>query len=645
MARTSTGIGIEASVNDKASKPMHDIADAIGGTDASLLKLDAAVNLVEKAWGLLSRGAGALVSAIAGAVEKSEEAARASRDLATAINIHGGNAATAVPKLQAFAAAIQRQTGIGDDATLALQAHMAALGVMPENLEAATVAAIGWSEATGKNMTAASTDVAKALNGNFLQLQKFGIQVKTSEEAIAAMSKGFALAVAEGGSLSGRLHLLSEDWGDLQEILGSTVSESDNAKATVTSLSQAVLQLQNVFASEKGRAAVNDFFQLIAAGVGALIDATLGAMKLWEDVGSRLQPKGSLAEQARRWFGAKKIKEEGAKVEDDLREVADRLADTLRVIGAGKAPKIELPPIETAPLKKQLGEASKAAQAFEKDVDAALKRAQAAQERFDKAREKAAEERRRTEIAAETSILALQEQIQTKLAEIKEANDQRSAAVTDSWRRRQQEAAEEWATVFAAGGERVIDSAIGAFSRVGDVVNGSVVTVGAAFGEFLKDIGAQIAAFMGRRLIMFFLQLIGTAVGSALGPVGAGLAFLLGVDKKAKGGAVQGFAGGGEVTGGIPGQDSVLILAQRGEWVLPVDTVDAIKRGRGAPGPGGLPMFASGGLVAGGGGLTLQVIHQSLAPLDRSSWAQLVERQIAPELQDMMRSGRFAWGG
>jgi len=66
----------------------------------------------------------------------------------------------------------------------------------------------------------------------------------------------------------------------------------------------------------------------------------------------------------------------------------------------------------------------------------------------------------------------------------------------------------------------------------------------------------------------------GVASALALGPVGIPLAGIIGAAGAAQVGliastAIQGFAKGGEITGGIPGQDSVGILAQRGEIIAP----------------------------------------------------------------------------
>jgi hypothetical protein len=200
---------ITADVDGNAAKGFGDIGAAGTSLTDKLLSLDAATNLISKAWSFLSGVASTVFGAIKDVTSASMEASKAERDLVVGLRLRGAAVDEALPRLRAFAAEIQRGTGIGDDAVLQLQAHLLALRVLPQNLEAATVAAIGWSKTTGKDMTAAATDVVKVLGGKFTALQKVGIQVKDTDEAIRKMAEGFQFAVAEGRSLEGRLKLLA----------------------------------------------------------------------------------------------------------------------------------------------------------------------------------------------------------------------------------------------------------------------------------------------------------------------------------------------------------------------------------------------------------------------------------------------------
>lgn len=114
-------------------------------------------------------------------------------------------------------------------------------------------------------------------------------------------------------------------------------------------------------------------------------------------------------------------------------------------------------------------------------------------------------------------------------------------------------------------------------------------------------------------------------------------------------GYLQTFAQGGVVgapgyarmvTGGIPGKDSVPILAQQGEVVLPVHLVRQLA---GVMGRSGGSSMARGGSVRSqvGGRQPAQVnvTLQSFTPASEAQFARIVKRQLVPILRQMHESG------
>lgn len=659
MGRTSS-VAIEAWVDDKASQPMREIGEATESTGEKVVQLNAAAELASKAWGVISSAVGGAIGFLTGAAKAAMEAEKAQRDLATSLKTHGANVDELLPKLNEQASAIQRVTGISGDNVTALQAQLAALGVLPDNIEAATYASIGWAKTTGKDMQSAAVDVTKALNGKYSALAKLGIKVTDSDAALRKMAEGYSLAIAEGQSLEGQLTGLTENYGDLEEAIGGAVSESEGAREITSALSGTVVQLQQVFASPEGRSAVDTFFRALAAGAGMAINAGLGALAFWEN---EVIPR---VNNARMFFGedviAEAIDPDAEKAKGKVRELAENLANILDGIGKGKP--IALPPIEAPALPaivqqrgesdKFAAEAAKAAAAEEKAIEAALERGQRKADQLEAQAKAAADKRAQAEVQRATEILALTEQVERGKAEIAERNLQRQIEQDERARTVMAERAAAIATMFENVGSSIASTWERNFDRVGEVVDGVMVTRSEAFANFMEDIGKQIASFLASRLVLMFLKFLGGALsGGALG----GLVEFLGFSK---GGPVKAMASGGMVTGGVPGKDSVLINAMPGEYVLPVPVVDAIRRGVAPPtsaaspvpayAHGGAVVPSAGGAVGGQAGpsIVVQVVSQTLERQTEAAFEAMVERQIAPAFQRAIDRGVItltpSWG-
>lgn len=648
MGRTSN-VAIEASVDDKASRPMGQIAEATDGAAASFTELNSAAELVSKAWGAIVGAGGAVVDYMRGAVASAMEAEKAQRDLATSLRQHGGAVDELLPRLNDQASAIQAMTGISGDNVTALQAQLAALGVLPENIEAATTAAIGWSRTTGKDMSSAAVDVTKALNGKYSALAKLGIKVEDSAAALNIMAQGMVLAATEGQSLEGQLNILTENWGDLEEAIGGAVSESEAASSTVSAVSATVLQLQQVFASPEGRAAVDSFFRALSAGASLAINAGLGALTFWED---EVMPRIA---NARMFFTGEDVIAEaldpGAEAaKAKVRDLAENLANILEGIGKGKP--IELPPIEAPKLPavvRQNAEDEALAAAEERKAAADEKALNAAVERARVAAEKIAADRVRIEAFRVQEIQRLTEVEEQGKTDILMRNlerraeiEARSAQAAIDSQKQMEVRAQAIADVFERVGRTVASTWEENFDRVGEVVDGQMVTTTKAFGSFLEDLGTQIAQFFAERAVLLLLKLIGSALAGPLG----GLFEFLGF---ADGGPVKAMASGGPVSGGVVNRDSVPILGMPGEYMLNTATVDAIQRGVPPPATPGLPLdrYFGGGVQAvpvpvGGGGATIN-LHLQSSTLERqtdATFEAMVERQIMPAIMRALgRSG------
>lgn len=175
-------------------------------------------------------GLGGLVALVSRAYAKQETA---ERSLASALEAHGDNVDALLPKLKAAAAAIQDQTGVGDEQNLQTMATLRLLGVQADKLEEAARATIALKSAQIEEKTALR-GVANAIRGNFMMLREAIPalrQAKTEAEEAAIvndfLTKGYKqqqdLLLTTGGAwkaLKGRV-------GDVLEEFGKAINSSD----------------------------------------------------------------------------------------------------------------------------------------------------------------------------------------------------------------------------------------------------------------------------------------------------------------------------------------------------------------------------------------------------------------------------------
>lgn len=186
--------------------------------------------------GALVRGAfrmlrNALQSVTSAAVRQEDAVMK----LNSALRIAGIYTSDLSKKTQDFASAIQQQTKYGDEAVLEMQALLVTYGVMPEQLERATKAAVDFAARSGRSLTSAALLVGKAAAGFTGELTRYGIIIKTEGIAktevftrvLRGMEKMFGgSAQAEARTYAGRVKQVSDAWGDFLEKLGDIVIKS-----------------------------------------------------------------------------------------------------------------------------------------------------------------------------------------------------------------------------------------------------------------------------------------------------------------------------------------------------------------------------------------------------------------------------------
>ena len=130
--------------------------------------------------------------------------------------------------LQQYNSQLARKTKFDDDATASGQAVLAGFGLTEGQLMAITPLLQDYASRTGKDLPAAATDLGRALNGQGRALKAIGIDFKTTGDQAADFTRlagdlegkvgGFA--AREGRTAAGKLEILRNQYGELQEAVG-----------------------------------------------------------------------------------------------------------------------------------------------------------------------------------------------------------------------------------------------------------------------------------------------------------------------------------------------------------------------------------------------------------------------------------------
>lgn len=292
MARNPKA-GIEVGINDRpAIEGLRNLARSFG---AFSVQAAGALTVAQAGWNALTGAIGAVVDVTSEYVQLAMEQERVERRAIAAIQTRASFSREELALLQEANAARQMQLGIGDEVQLQLQGTMAAMGVNKGQLDAATKAAIGLSEAMGMGLEEAAKLSAKALTGNVAALAEVGIKVTTVADAQRQLNGLYEVALKQSTSLETRLKVLDAAYGDFKETLGQAVTQSGAAKRGIDAISIALTELQSYFASAEGRDAVNAFFGVILDLSSQAINAMLGAYKVVQDLRGEGDRQGALS--------------------------------------------------------------------------------------------------------------------------------------------------------------------------------------------------------------------------------------------------------------------------------------------------------------------------------------------------------------
>jgi hypothetical protein len=287
------------------------------------------------AYKALSAAFGAAVRIGKEAVKLSTIQIEAERKLIAAARMRGEFTDEQFQALQKLNAETQRATGIGDEQQLKMQAQMAMMGLRNDQLATATKATIGLAEATGQDLNSAMRIVVRTYAGNTSALKRYGIQAKSSADAMRILLQNFEIAKTRTQTLAGQTKVLGAAYGDMLEVFGSSLTKSGAAAGAVETLTNAVTRFTTFIGGDSAQRAINRFFSGLLVKTADAIDALMGLTgAIGEAFGGKsefqkreenlqaLIKGGADPKKARAWVMAE--------FPENFREITERMADEAR---------------------------------------------------------------------------------------------------------------------------------------------------------------------------------------------------------------------------------------------------------------------------------------------------------------------------
>lgn len=160
-------------------------------------------------------------------------------------------------QLQDLAGTLQDATAIADDDWLGVLAKLSQFGADSSNIEQYSDAVKNLAGIIGGDITTAGDLMARAIQGNFEMLGRYGINVEksgTQTERLDSLmaqlaTRGGGVLEAQGKTLSGQWRQLALALDDLMEGIGNLIARTGILQATMGLLTGTLKVLQSIFPS------------------------------------------------------------------------------------------------------------------------------------------------------------------------------------------------------------------------------------------------------------------------------------------------------------------------------------------------------------------------------------------------------------
>ena len=225
------------------------MASGMKSVKAAMKRFGRSAGRILKGVGLAAVGVGAAIFAMGvKAVKAFSVQEMAEKSLREAMLAQGDAVDEIIPKHKALAAAIQNETGAGDESTIALMAKLRTLGVSNAEMGKAVKLTMALSKVGMREKTAFRA-AADAMNGNTTALTTYIPELRqatTQTEKMAVVNnmaaRGYAQLTGELDTNAGRWGELKGRIGDVLEKIGKAISGGLNLKDTLKKLSDKILR-------------------------------------------------------------------------------------------------------------------------------------------------------------------------------------------------------------------------------------------------------------------------------------------------------------------------------------------------------------------------------------------------------------------
>lgn len=635
------------------------------GIAAGLAGALIAVAALKKAFDLLSAGLKFVGRTIKESIGLAAVQEVAMTKLTAALNRAGESGRGAADDFAAFARAQQKLTGVGDEVTIAAASVGASFGLTGQTLKDTTKAALDLAVGTGKGtggLTNAMLLLGKAAKGDFGSLSRYGIVIDASvpksekfAKAIELINQQFGGAAAEAAkTYQGRIDIATASFGDMKEEIGFVFTKSQLFNAAIGTITEIIDTLGGKI--KENREVMQEWIERGWNVAFAIIDKTVQAggflakglivlMEGWKLSKALFDAliispfkdligivKGFVENnQAAIAEGWQVVGEFFRKwVIQPFKDLFQKIAEFKKKLGFDD---VKLP--EWLTDQKVFADVGDAFRNLATGLESGFANVNAA---TDKANQLIQDYKTNTEITADT----IQTEYQGKIVPAIDAGTEASKK------------AEKQNFAMAKSFGVVVGQVISGQKNVKAGFKSVALSALDAMEKIVIAQAVEAAAKQGNSVMG-----IPPPVGPALAIVAAAAAFalikgLLTKAEFAEGGLIGDRGGIRRVVGGVPGVDSVPILAQQDELVLPVPMVRQLSALLGRTGPGGrsgssaLPVFQGGGFVpASAAGATVNamiVVEDSGSPLS-SAQRRMIVNDVVDEIAELARTGRFRTGG
>lgn len=245
---------------DKATKSVDEtrrVAQRAESAFGGLWQQFAVGNLVANA---TTRILNTFTQVLSNAVKNAIEAERVDKSLAAAIETTGRGTADAADRFKQYASALQQKTVYDDESIKSTQALLIQMTRLSnEGIDRATRGSIGLASVLGIDLKSAALLVAKAMEGNFAALSRYGLKVTETlsleekrNELLAQLDQFYQRAEADTKSFGGQVEQLRNAYNDLLETIGSFVIKNEDVIATLSGVKEIIIWLdRNVQSIQK----------------------------------------------------------------------------------------------------------------------------------------------------------------------------------------------------------------------------------------------------------------------------------------------------------------------------------------------------------------------------------------------------------